>query len=75
MKPDQKSESPAATGLNANQKHLPNTANSATDPVPSKAVSYLKRIARFIQLCFIQCLISRALWVDHYENFKPRHGK
>jgi hypothetical protein len=39
MKPDQKSESPAATGLNANQKHLPNTANSATDPVPSKAVA------------------------------------
>ena len=38
MKPDQKSESPVATGLNANQKHLPNDANFATDPVSGKAV-------------------------------------
>lgn len=35
----------------------------------------MKRIARFIRLCFIQRSIGRALWVDAYNNFKPSHGK
>ena len=34
-----KCESPGGTGLNANQNHSLNAANSATDPVSSKEVS------------------------------------
>jgi len=35
----------------------------------------IKRALRLIRFCLIQRSLSRALWVDEYENFIPRHGK
>lgn len=35
----------------------------------------MKRLARFVQLCFIQKSVSRALWVDAYENGEQGNGK
>ena len=47
---------PEATGMNNLLTH---------------ANSQAMRFFRFIRLCFIQRSISRALWVDEYEQHKP----
>jgi len=33
----------------------------------------MKRIFNFIRLCIVQRSVSRALWVDAYDNFKPKY--
>ena len=75
MKPAHKCESPGGTGPNANPNLSLNPANCAVNLGARKAVSCFKRAAMFIQLCLVQRSIARALWVDAYENFIPRHGK
>ena len=35
----------------------------------------MKRLFRFIALTIRLRSISRAIWIDAYDNFKPGHGK
>jgi len=33
----------------------------------------MKRFLHFIRLCIVLRSVSRALWVDAYDNFKPKY--
>lgn len=33
----------------------------------------MKRFLNFIRLCIVQRSVSRALWVQEYESFKPKY--